>query len=93
MDLDVIGKAVFRTVDEETGEVAEVELSADDVEIETDTHDPDREMGAEYVHAVRAHVGEVEVIWLVYEYPEGEINLVTSPSQPEMIQDFKFSLI
>jgi len=93
MNLDVIGKAVFRAVDDETGEASEIELSGDDVEIETDVHDADREMGTEYVHVVRAHVGEVEVIWSVYEYPEGEINLVTSPSQPEMIQDFKFSLV
>ena len=93
MDLDVIGKAVFRTLDEETGDEVEIELSADDVEIETETHDPDREMGPELVHVVRAHVGATEVEWKVYEYPEGEINLVDSPSHSEMIRNFTFALI
>lgn len=92
MDLVVSGKAVFRIIDDETQEEVEIELSADDVEIETCIHDADRQMGAEFVHLVCGHVGGIEVEWQIYEYPEGEINHIESPERPECVRDFKFSL-
>jgi hypothetical protein len=43
-------------------------ITIEDFDIETDVHDPDREMGAELVHTVKANIDDVELEWLVYEY-------------------------
>ena len=68
------GTAIFEVeIENEEGDIEyeEIMISPDDVEWDTEVHDPDRQMGTEYVHIGTAYVNGEEVQWLVYEYPEG----------------------
>lgn len=47
-----------------------------DFDIETEVHDASRQMGAEYLHIVTGNANGEELVWHVYEYPEGGVNLV-----------------
>jgi 2-iminoacetate synthase ThiH len=90
MNLNIIGSAVFNIYDEDTEKNSEIEVSFADLEIVTEVHDAGRQMGAEHVHIVTGTVNDIEFVWHVYEYPEGVINSVVSPTHPELISDFKF---
>ena len=65
-------------IENEEGDIEyeEIMISPDDVEWDTEVHDPDRQMGTEYVHIGTAYVNGEEVQWLVYEYPEGILNYI-----------------
>lgn len=64
-----------------------------EVEWETEVHDPDRSMGPEYVHIGTADIGGEEVQWLVYEYPEGELNMVDHQTNGlNLVKDFQISI-
>lgn len=89
------GKATFEVeIENEHGDVEyeEISISPNEVEWETEVHDPDRQMGAEYVHIGTVDVNGEEVKWLVYEYPEGILNYVDHQTNGlNLSNDFKIS--
>ena len=89
MSLSLSNSPAVIEVDVEDG-VQRFEVSAEQLEVDTVVHDPDRQMGAEYCHILTADVDGLELQWLVYEYPEGTINHVDSPSNVQILKDFSF---
>ena len=90
------GKAIFEIeVENEDGEIEyeEISILPQEVEWETEVHDPDRSMGPEYVHIGTADIGGEEVQWLVYEYPEGVLNMVDHQTNGlNLVKDFQISI-
>lgn len=63
-----------------------------DYDINTEVHDAERSMGAELVHIVTGYADGNEVVWHVYEYPTGSVNLVEYQSNYELISEPEFSV-
>ena len=78
MELLVKGQAILSYEDENGN--AQVTLNVSDIDINTQVHDANRQMGAEYVHILTAEAAGHELEWSIYEYPEGCINHIESPS-------------
>ena len=90
------GQATFEVeIENEDGdfEYEEIIISPTEVEWETEVHDPDRQMGPEYVHIGTAEVNGEEVKWLVYEYPTGILNYIDRQTNGlNLSNDFTISI-
>ena len=67
MSIIIKGKAVAKVNDKS--------VTVTDFDVETEVHDASRQMGAEYLHIVTGDADGEELVWHVYEYPEGSVNL------------------
>jgi hypothetical protein len=94
--VNLSGTAIFEVeVENGDGDIGyeEISISPDEVEWDTEVHDPDRPMGTEYVHIGTAYVNSEEVRWLVYEYPEGVLNYIDHQTNGlNLSKDFQVDL-
>lgn len=93
MGIDIKGTFEAVYTDPDTQEESQVVIRPNEVEISSEVHDASRGMGAEYVHTVTADALGHELVWAVYEYPEGSVNHVERPSLPDnfdLISNFEF---
>lgn len=76
------GNLVVTVEIDDDGNTKEITVPASCIDIDgPDIHDSDRDMGAEFVYRASASVDECGTAeWLIYEYPEGQINNVDGPN-------------
>lgn len=94
MSVSVSGQLVLECTDENEKAVT-ITVPAQDIFIDDpEVQDSDRGMGVEYVYRAEAAIpNHRDVEWLIYEYPEGCLNMVDGPKTDcDVIQEPVFSI-